>query len=363
MSLAEPEKHMGTPCRKMVSGGMMSYPCSLPLGHDTGDDPEPCYAVESDRSVRAWRAWEVRQRTNAAEPRPVDPNTYIPCMVCPDGQMQVHTETGEALCGSCGATAEVVPEVDQTLTVIGDEIDQDLASDLEPGLAIEEDVPGITVLHPPGQIVVGPEPCEKTGCTVSVNHRHGTDILYGPSVVDWKVDEIEPPAEPTKQREGDQVLPSGGQACVQDFIIEAMEESKRVGTERYGQPLMTFNGRKPVQDLAEEARDFFVYASQIQAESEATREVLVAAVAEALEGMGIHGDYEKSGEQIAAEIAVDRVMGWVAGNHLLPSSDKDGIAYQTQQILAKAREIGADDHHIGRAVSLMVERRDRGAEE
>lgn len=78
--------------------------------------------------------------------------------------------------------------------------------------------------------------------------------------------------EPTKQRAGDQVLPTGDDECVQDRIIAEMEESKRVGLERYGTTLRTFNGRRGIQDIAEEARDLFVYLTQLRMEAEAGHE-------------------------------------------------------------------------------------------
>ena len=95
-----------------------------------------------------------------------------------------------------------------------------------------------------------------------------------------------------------------------------MEESKRVGLERYGSTLMTFNGRKGFQDVLEEARDLFVYLTQVGREAEASRETLIKIVADALGPLGIAGDYEKSGQELAAEIAVDRIMGWVFGQQM-----------------------------------------------
>jgi hypothetical protein len=88
--------------------------------------------------------------------------------------------------------------------------------------------------------------------------------------------------EPTKQRPGDQPLPTGAGECVQDRIIAAMHESKAVGAERYGTPLRTFNGRRGLQDAAEEARDLYVYLTKLQMEAEAGRAVLVQVAAQAL---------------------------------------------------------------------------------
>lgn len=88
--------------------------------------------------------------------------------------------------------------------------------------------------------------------------------------------------EPTKQRPGDQALPTGDGECVQDRIIAEMQESKRVGLERYGTTLRTFNGRRGIQDIAEEARDLFVYLTQLRMEQEAGHDRKVELAADAL---------------------------------------------------------------------------------
>lgn len=193
----------------------------------------------------------------------IEGQQYVKCPQCSDGKMQVHTETGEAICGACGHTTE--PPLD-----------------------------------------IGP-------------HEHeyaldGTDI---PKCV-----QCLSPA-PTKQREGDQALPKGGQKCVQDLVIAEMEESKRVGLERYGSVLMTFNGRRSIQDVAEEVRDLHVYLTQVKAESEATRETLIKVVDKA-----ILAEYDVPATEpgvvtestLIAKIAVDAIMGWVVGSFLMPSA-------------------------------------------
>ena len=119
---------------------------------------------------------------------------------------------------------------------------------------------------------------------------------------------------PTKQREGDQVLPDtrDGQQCVQDRIIAEMQESKRVGLERYGSVLMTFNGRRSIQDVREEARDLFVYLTQVTMEVEATRETLVALAASVIDekvGAVFSGQTGQNVAQEVAEAVVDRLLG------------------------------------------------------
>lgn len=144
--------------------------------------------------------------------------------------------------------------------------------------------------------------------------------------------------EPTKQRDGDQVLPKKGDRVVQDWmidremnkmepgdtgagildpdaemVIEAMEESQRVGIERYGQALHTFDGRLNIRDLAEELRDAFVYVSKMQMTAEADKATLARMVEQALDTyMADESDpSEMFNSTRVAEIAVDRILDWV----------------------------------------------------
>lgn len=136
---------------------------------------------------------------------------------------------------------------------------------------------------------------------------------YAPEVGFWLNADL-PVREPTKQRDGDQVLPQAdvNTPCVQDRIIAEMEESKRVGLERYGSVLRTFNGRRSIQDVREEARDLFVYLTQVQMEVEATRETLVALAASVIDekvGALFSGQTGQNVAQEVAEAVVDRLLG------------------------------------------------------
>jgi hypothetical protein len=162
---------------------------------------------------------------------------------------------------------------------------------------------------------------------------------------------------PTKQREGDQVLPKAGVDCVQDIVIAAMQESKRVGTERYGQPLMTFNGRKGLQDIVDEARDFFVYGTMLLREGEADRETLVEAVTKAINsadsGMEAEGKnpvYDLGASDLA-EIAVDTVMGWVVAQRAEPVHVSGSLTERLDRIEEVLRPLGI----INRAVALHID--------
>ncbi len=140
-----------------------------------------------------------------------------------------------------------------------------------------------------------------------VSHRHGDEDWYCTGLG------TNPHADPTKQREGDQALPKPGQQCVQDLVIAEMEESKRVGMERYGSTLQTFNARRSIQDVAEEVRDLHVYLTQVRAESETDRDTLVKVVLETMTAKDHMDDCGSGWREEFAEIAVDTIMGWVVG--------------------------------------------------
>lgn len=75
--------------------------------------------------------------------------------------------------------------------------------------------------------------------------------------------------EPTKQRDGDQVLPTVNDLpFVQDAVIADIEKRKQVGIQRYGTPLQAFNGRDALRDWYEELLDGVMYAKQLMIERE-----------------------------------------------------------------------------------------------
>lgn len=250
----------------------MSYHCSLPQGHAEQTvipgDPQPCYAVESSRSARAWDAWKVRQEgAQEAANRDVidrDAGGPIECPGCGNRTLRVNRKESRATCTYCGVEAEFQP---------------DQPEQSQPSESIKD-------IEQPG------EPWR--------------------TLTDPEVD----PELPTKQREGDQRLPAGGDRPVQDWIIAQMQESKRVGTERYGQPLMTFDGRLNIRDLAEELRDAYVYISKLQMMAEADRETLVRVVTQRMEALN-DAQYPLTTEQVA-EAAVDAVLDWVLVQRIGP---------------------------------------------
>lgn len=120
---------------------------------------------------------------------------------------------------------------------------------------------------------------------------------------------------PTKQREGDQVLPTGdpNEADIQALVVLDITERLKVGIERYGQGLKPFNGRKTLLDAYEESLDQTVYLRSLLAMQDANREWLTAVVTKALDDEGIPGDLSHSGAEIMAEKAVNAILDAFAG--------------------------------------------------
>lgn len=120
------------------------------------------------------------------------------------------------------------------------------------------------------------------------------------------------PTEPTKQRPGDQVLPSGDESLVDDqqLVIDDIEARRQVGIERYGQGHRPFNGRDTLEDVYEEQLDLLVYLRSIKRMAEATEQDVIAAIAVELRAAGFQ-------EIVVAALAIQihkRLQGWVAAN-------------------------------------------------
>jgi hypothetical protein len=57
-----------------------------------------------------------------------------------------------------------------------------------------------------------------------------------------------------------------------DAVCGSLQERKRVGLERYGQPLQAHNGRDALRDLREELEDAAVYCRQVIEEGRLDRD-------------------------------------------------------------------------------------------
>ena len=117
---------------------------------------------------------------------------------------------------------------------------------------------------------------------------------------------------PTKQREGDQVLPTGDpdESDIQLLVIDDIHARLQVGIERYGQGLKPFNGRKTLLDAYEESLDQTVYLRSLLAMQDANRERLIEVV------QAKYYDAYPDGEVDAmdvAEIAVNAILDAFSG--------------------------------------------------
>lgn len=145
------------------------------------------------------------------------------------------------------------------------------------------------------------------------------------------------PHSKLKLRAGDQVLPSQGVGKpVQDLIIEEMEESKRVGGERYNSPgLYAFNGRRGLRDAQEEARDLHVYMTQVLKEAEANKGELIDLLVNRFTGDG------KSFfvSDVMADQIIELLLGWIAAQREHVS---DATIEEAAQRLAEDDGIGTE---------------------
>lgn len=401
MTTLAPEKPTGTRCGEMVQSGIVAYPCELGQGHTMipEADPEPHYAVEVGRTVRAWQAWRQRQMEREAHPG-MTILGGITCPTCGKPMRESNAHGLQAVCIDPECKQEPIHIAGQQTVTEEASPTQVVMGGVTTGVAAEGTADhgsgGFLRQHPGAEAlwedvtdlgrINASETLEAYSCPRTILHSHHYWGLKAEvPVYQCKGDLSDPPAvanddprfaaeedeslagfverlhtepsasaydeeeavvrpirsldsddlarageypsadvtgvpfEPSKQREGDQPLPDGGYACVQDAVIAAMEESKAVGLQRYGSVLMTFNGRKGIQDVYEEVRDLFVYLTQVKMEAEVTREQLEVVVTNRLtpllEARSVYQDPDQARREAEpfAAVAVDAVMGWVTG--------------------------------------------------
>jgi hypothetical protein len=143
--------------------------------------------------------------------------------------------------------------------------------------------------------------------------------VYRQSGGDWLWTDSEE-GEALRTRPGDQVLPDGDESLEDDqtLLIRDIEERRQVGIQRYRQGHRPFNGRNTVRDWYEEQLDGLVYARSILRMHDADRDTLVAEVSKALEKAEDEHPhwFETADHTDMAEVAVDRIMGWVTAQRL-----------------------------------------------
>jgi hypothetical protein len=238
-------------CKENVGRGVVNFPCNLEPKHEG-----PHMARENEPSKAARALWERQNgKKSTAIPHPgVEPLSAFqgPPKTAAEGLMEPHILTVDTNRPGEGRTLHTtyVPQrtkVDQTIWA--DET-AEIEADLE---ARGESNPVISAL---GEI--------------------------------WD----EP--EPTKQRDGDQVLPTVNDEAqyIQDIVCDDIQARKAVGVDRYGTGLQTFNGRDADRDLYEELLDALMYQKQRQIE----RAQLVEVV------LDLHGDLERILGSLPADV-------------------------------------------------------------
>ena len=352
-------------CEKRVSGRIMSYPCVLDAGHERNgpyEDPEPCMTPEVEPSVRVHEYWVNREEArktlpetledieadvleSAAEAEVAEPEHNLRdgnCMMRPFNGPEVAGDPDE-VCPVCSGTRRPQILIDNDEAIRAGEIHNPFAEACTKRIGVEISLDGERCwICQPDSVAEAPEfslalPPTQEEIDRMIGRGEVAPSLEGIPGVTQPLHGIADLGVPTKQRPGDQVLPAGGDRPVQDWmiqreheryrtelfetqdlpdaesgalIIRAMTESKRVGIERYGQPLHTFDGRLNIRDLADELRDAFVYISKLQMTAEADKATLVEMVAQALASQDIHPAAIEDARRLA-EIAVDRILDWV----------------------------------------------------
>lgn len=353
-------------CGKMVEGNVVSFACDIQDPNHDG----PCRAIENDRSVRERKKWEDQKRH--------DESGLGAFQGVAQTTAEAYTENPTPVPGPrpepVQDASEDTSEVEDRATAVVVTKDQDGRVHFKQASSAEAKVAGV-----PEYLATKAKPSFRRradlgcGACCQGDHAHCQFIEDNVGAVDAQdfidcycdcfkaapgmhevfraefeereanpllaydpEDDSVTPAEPTKQREGDQALPqptgdqyvqdriiakvqalveTGGMDQAQaDDIIAKMEESKQVGIRRYGTPLQTFNGRDCLQDAVEEARDLYVYLSSMEQAREASRDRLIEVVTQALvahaEAMG-----EWAGAELedAAGIAVDAILNATGG--------------------------------------------------
>lgn len=345
-STTTPGSHMHTVCGHMITGsGLMSYRCERPMGHTAvpADDPEPHFTPEVPRTLREWQEWQFRQEQRldraldddvAEEPHVATALGAQPLRgygVHPDdlivdeakdfpwrieeqdgwvqGQWNVYREDGRALVG------------------LSEQVAKNTAEERGKRFRAVPDLPAkpLTDVHTP----------EEVAEAIALDPAAMVGLLSAPSEDPLANQAAEAfPEEALRTREGDQQIPDAAldRTDDQSLLIADIERRRLLGVQRYGQAHRPFNGRNTLQDWYDEQLDMLVYARSVLSSAEATREDLVdevfAALAkhhtEKMQGEGTPVFATEAFKRVVkaqADVAVDRVMGWVAAHLVAPAAD------------------------------------------
>ena len=160
--------------------------------------------------------------------------------------------------------------------------------------------------------------------------------------------------ESLRQRPGDQPLPTGGEENVQDALIAHIEKRKAIGLQRYGQPVMTFNGRNAPQDLLEELLDGATYAMQVLMEMKALKGRIGRALA-------LH-----IADQAGDCVSCEQISPCETRQALVGLQDATGLeghpVIEGLHVLADQMEFGGASTHWGARLRAALPPRTKGPE-
>ena len=327
-------------CNEFVGRGVVSYPCTLPERHEG-----PHFSADSPSSVGERRRWEAENKKQEAAatlsqfqgPAQTTAERYTenptPVPVSP-GRARLHADCLPWEClvydgghGQRQNAKDECPIYDERVSPpVGDpEAGTEVGRQTRSGTVKEQVREGFEAPPHAAPLVSGPFP----GAPQFDIPQPTTDPLTGQPLGECGAPDPEAPGEwcrrtkghsgdhvtvPTKQRPGDQVLPTRNDyPDIQSGVIADLEARREVGIGRYGTALQPFNGRDTLVDAYEEAMDLTVYLKSLVVMKEALRPQLVEAVVRSLVQNSALPDWMQApalGRDMTplAEIAVDAIL-------------------------------------------------------
>jgi hypothetical protein len=258
-------------CKKNVGRGVVSYPCNLEPLHEG-----PCVARENQPSINARKQWLLDQELVPTEPSAIPSDDLARLLA---KQIDQELESQRRPLPHPGAEPLSVFQGKPKNSQVG--MMEYAQNEGAPLTTTDTNRPGeaqiLYTKQPDGtfrpshvrQDSLEVELNEAQVATVAVTDRAVEDAVgfAGPEPVD-------PTPVPTKQRPGDQPLPTVNDTIfIQDLVVEDIEARKKVGIQRYGSALQAFNGRNVDQDLYEELVDATMYLRQALVERVQIREI------------------------------------------------------------------------------------------
>lgn len=324
-------------CKKPVGNGVVTFGCIVDIPSGLTEHPGPCAANEVAPSLAARRQWEEQQeaarilaetqgapqtfhQANGTTGTPVpgsslQPQEYREVHRPAMGEFEQRTECqhpyafitqnddGSTVCRSPGCGL-ILEEPNQKA-----ESSSEAAQSVQADTNLKKAVGDMALQGLSDPLVEAAQDWSREQIAQEV-FAEGMDsgLSYAEATEDaWPSEEPvdqSQPGVPTKQRPGDQPLPTSDPSdpCVQDAIIEMMEESKRVGIERYGQTLHTFNGRDCLRDAHEEARDGLVYLTALQMERDVILHMFERLASEVISALPARSTQD-----------IDFILAWLRG--------------------------------------------------